>query len=101
MRKDHFCFLILFLFLSFLGAAQNKNPVAHTREIDSLLSLLKKDKAACNGQPCEADSGRVNHLTSLSLKLSLSNPDTAMALAEEALALAQNLIRGKSERSAL
>lgn len=63
---------IWFLGLSICSAQQNK--------IDSLLSLLKKDKE---------DTNKVNHLNVLARELGSTNPDTSILLSTQALQLSE------------
>ena len=58
--------------------------VAHGQEnkVDSLLSRLKKDKE---------DTNKVNHLNALAWEYKYNNPDTAILLGNQALALAEKI----------
>jgi signal transduction histidine kinase len=56
--------------------------LAQQNPIDSLLSLLKKDKE---------DTSKVNHLNALAWELMNFNPDTAILLSTDAFQLAENL----------
>ena len=72
--KKRLLFLILnsaFLILNFFSFAQNKN-------IDSLLTLLKTDKA---------DTNKINHLVSLADELRNNAPEKSIRYAKEALFL--------------
>ena len=67
-------FLSLVLIInSCIGFSQN-------RKIDSLFTLLKKDKE---------DTNKVNHLTDLGWEFKYQNPDTAIILGNQSLSLAE------------
>jgi tetratricopeptide (TPR) repeat protein len=79
-KKSHLVVLISF-FISFSSSAQ-------THEIDSLKQLLQKEKT---------DTGRALRLASLGYSLMNGNPDTAMKLAMEGLALSRKIRFEKGE----
>ncbi len=70
------CFLTCLILLASISYAQKNN------KIDSLLTLLKKDKP---------DTARVTHLNTLGRKLMYTSPDTAIILGNEALSLSKGL----------
>ena len=72
MKKLLFLFVMLNLFQRLACAQQSK--------IDSLLTLLKKDKE---------DTSKVNHVNELAWELMYSNPDTSILLCTQALQLAE------------
>ena len=72
----------LFAAASLLVLIGIPNLRAQTRKIDSLSTLLKTDKP---------DTSKVTHLNLLTWELSSQNPDTAMLLCQEALALSQKI----------
>jgi tetratricopeptide (TPR) repeat protein len=67
----------------------NSQSVAQSRKIDSLLILIHKDKE---------DSNKVSHLNALGWQVKESDPDTAIALSEQALHLAKKIkwLRGEA-----
>lgn len=68
--------LVLFTIINFQLLALN--CFAQQTKIDSLLTLLEKDKD---------DTSKVNHLNALGRLLMYQNPDTAIALGNQALAI--------------
>ncbi len=78
LKRILYCFFISLHLSSF--SQQNK--------IDSLLTLIKKDKE---------DTTKVNHLLDIGDRLVKSRPDTVMVLANEALLLSKNLIENTNE----
>lgn len=86
-NKHHFFIAVLtFLFtllIPFTALSFNSNA-------DSLLSLLKNDKA---------DTNKVKHLVDLAWDLSYHNTDTALVLANEALQLSGNIRKANPEGS--
>ncbi|MBI4929174.1 MAG: tetratricopeptide repeat protein [Bacteroidetes bacterium] len=85
MSNRQFWLLFVYCLLSivYCSAQQNK--------IDSLLSLLKKDKE---------DTNKVNHLNKLSSALYSANPDPTILLAQQAAALSQKINFSKGEANA-
>ncbi|CAN5428376.1 hypothetical protein BH11BAC1_BH11BAC1_12900 [soil metagenome] len=57
---------------------------------DSIASLIKADKPACN-TPCIGDTVKVTHLIALSTELVTSSPDSAIILSTEALHLSEKI----------
>ena len=70
-----------FLLLIVIASITNRSYPQQSK-IDSFLTLLKKDKE---------DTDKVNHLNILARKLSTSNPDTSILLANKALSLAEKV----------
>src|SRR3972149_5747779 len=79
MLKNFFFILIVIAGEFILSGAEGKQSHAQPSKIDSLLSLLKKDKE---------DTNKVNHLNDLGWEMKYSNPDTAIILSNQALAIA-------------
>ena len=84
LKKNHLV-ILLSLFISLSTTAQ-------TREIDSLKQLLQKEKT---------DTGRVIRLANLGFSLMYGNPDTAMKLAMEGLALSRKIRFERGEARSL
>ncbi len=79
--KKNYLFVLISFFFSFSSSAQ-------THEIDSLKQLLQKEKT---------DTGRVSLLSKLGFAIFNGNPDTAMKLAMEGLALSRKIRFEKGE----
>ncbi|MBW8049841.1 MAG: tetratricopeptide repeat protein, partial [Cytophagales bacterium] len=83
--------LCVAIFLPCLCAGQSA-------KVDSLTKALKTAKHACP-EPCPGDTTRIKLLNALGWQLMYQNPDTAILLGKQALALAERLPRAGSPSS--
>jgi tetratricopeptide (TPR) repeat protein len=87
MKKRIFIFILL---LFIIGGFLDKINAQH-KIIDSLLSLIKKDKE---------DTGKVAHLNALAQELIYFNPDSTIILARQAVSLAHRISFARGEAKA-
>ncbi|MBI3511732.1 MAG: tetratricopeptide repeat protein [Bacteroidetes bacterium] len=84
--------IYLIFFILFLAAFMQKVAFAQQGQLDSLRELLKTDKE---------DTNKIFHLNAIGRELCYGNPDTAILLGEQALAIVLKLDSAKSGSAVL